>query len=230
MIKKELNPEHGTRLKKCLDDAGMTQKELAEKARCTPQFISNVIKGKRNMSFQTAEIFAKILQVKTEYLLGTSVIKTDNQLTENIIISRAIRNYGLLDILSSFNIGICETIVKIKTPNGNIITDHIHAPEHFIQPHFIIGEDVEEIYARIFTLMDPHESFDEIDIPKGSIISDFKLKINVADHEHEVENYKIVPYDIVWEMILDILDFIDYKCARLKETMNAEHFRRFRNY
>ena len=71
MIKRELNKEHGERLKECLDDAGMTQKELAEKANCTPQFISNVIKGKRNMSFQTAEIFAEILQVRSGYLLGT---------------------------------------------------------------------------------------------------------------------------------------------------------------
>lgn len=230
MIKKELNPEHGKRLKECIDESGMTQKELAEKANCTPQFISNVIKGKRNMSFQTAEIFANILKVKTGYLLGTDAIKTDDQLTKNLILSRVFRNNALLEIFSSFHICICEAIVDIKTPDGKIITDHINPPEHFIQPHFIIGEDVEEIYNRIFSLMFPHEDFEEIDIPDGSIISDFKLKINVADREHEMENYKIVPYDIVFDMIIDILDFIDYKCDRLKETMDAEQFRRFRNY
>lgn len=230
MIKRELNKEHGARLKECLDSAGMTQKELAEKANCTPQFISNVIKGKRNMSFQTAEIFANILKVRSGYLLGTDVIKTDDQLSENLIVSRVYRNNALLEIFSSFNIHICEAVVDIRTPDGKIITDHINPPEHFIQPHFIIGEDVNEIYNRIFSLMFPHEDFEEIDIPKGSIISNFQLKINIADHEHEMEDYKIVPYDIVFDMIIEVLDFIDYKCDRFKETMNAEHFRRFRNY
>lgn len=230
MIKRELNPENGLRLKECIGDIGMTQKELAERANCTPQFISNVIKGKRNMSFQTAEIFAKILRVNTDYLLGTSLIKNNKQLAENIIASRVARNYGLLDILSSFNISICETIVQIETPDGNIITDRINPPEHFLPMERLIEEDVEEIYNRIFTLMLPHENFDEIDIPEGSIISDIKLKINIADHEHEMENYKIVPYDVVFDLIVDILDFVDYKCDRLKETMNAEHFRRKVNY
>ena len=55
-------------------------------------------------------------------------------------------------------------------------------------------------------------------------------KINIADFKHEPENYKIVPYDIVFDMIVDILDFIGYKFSRLKEDMNAEHFRRIRNY
>ena len=232
MIKRELNPEHGIRLKECLDSAGMTQKELAEKANCTPQFISNVIKGKRNMSFQTAEIFANILKVKPGYLLGTEIMKTDEELFRNRTFSQAIRNSVLLDVFRSFNIRICEAIVDIKTPDGKHITDHINPPEHFIQPHFIIGTDVEEIYNRIFSgsLLYPHENFEEIEIPKGSIISNFQLKINIADFEHELENYKIVPYDIVFDMIVDVLDFVDYKCDRLKETMNAENFRRIRHY
>ncbi len=45
-----------------------------------------------------------------------------------------------------------------------------------------------------------------------------------------MENYKIIPYNIVFDSIVDILDFIDYKCDRRKETMNAEHFRRIRHY
>ena len=230
MIKRELNPEHGIRLKECLDNASMKQKELAEKANCTPQFISNVIKGKRNMSFQTAEIFANILKVKPGYLLGTEIMKTDEELFKNRTLSQAIRNSVLLDVFRSFNIYICESIVDIKTPDGKHITDHINPPEHFIQPHFIIGADVDEIYNRIFSLMYPHEDFEEIEIPKGSIISNFRLKINIADHEHEIENYKIVPYDIVFDMMVDVLDFVDYKCDRLKETMNAENFRRIRHY
>lgn len=226
MIKKELNLEHGKRLKECIDDAGITQKELAEKAGCTQQFISNVITGKRNMSFQTAEVFAEILNVKAGYLLGTDVIKTDDQLIENLIVSHVVRNNGLLDILSSFNICICEAIVEIKTPDGNIITDHINPPEHFFPPERLIEEDVEEVYNYIFSLMSPHEDFEEIAIPKGSIISSINLKINIADREHEMESYKIVPYGIVFDMIFDILDFIDYKCDRLKETMESDSFRR----
>ncbi len=230
---KELNKEHGKRLRECLIDAGMTQKELAEKANYTPQFISNVIKGKRNMSLQSAEIFAEILHVQAGYLLGTDVIKTSDSLAANRVSARVARNCALQNVLSSFNVHIYEAIVDIKTPEGKHITDHINPPEHFISPHFIIGEKVEQIYNSIFSWLDPHEDYEDyekMDIPKDSIILNFQLKINTADHEHEHENYKIVPYDIVFDMIVDILDFIDYKCDRLKETMNAEHFRRHRNY
>ena len=69
MVNRELNNEQGRRLRECLRDKTMSQKELSEKSGYTPQHINNVIGGTRNMSSQSAEVFANILEVRKEYLL-----------------------------------------------------------------------------------------------------------------------------------------------------------------
>lgn len=82
MIKKELNPEHGKRLKECLIDANMSQKDLAIKSKYTQQYISNIIVGKKNMSVESAKIFSKILKVREEYLLCEDNFKTQKQMRD----------------------------------------------------------------------------------------------------------------------------------------------------
>lgn len=69
MIKKELNPECGKRLKQCIEESGMTQKSLGEAANYTQQMISNIIVGKKRLTTDAAKIFSNILHVKSEYLL-----------------------------------------------------------------------------------------------------------------------------------------------------------------
>ena len=224
MIKRELNKEHGKRLKKCLDSVGMTQKELAEKANCTPQFISNVINGKRNMSLQTAEIFAEILQVKSDYLLGNSIIKSDEEALKRTMTSIVIRNNAVLDIIdTTSNIRLRETIFIIKTPDGKTLIDHTDVPANFRPPACMMEDDVTEVYNRMFVDGFAHEySLDkEIDIPDGSIITDIKMQIAIVDLEHGTEEIKIVPYGVVLDLIYEIVDYVKYKCDRFEEKINT---------
>ncbi len=78
-IKKELNPECGKRLRECIIDAGITQKELARRANYTPQYITGIVQGKKRMSLEAATEFSKILEVDVEYILCDTVFKTKSE-------------------------------------------------------------------------------------------------------------------------------------------------------
>lgn len=80
MIKRKLNPECGQRLKQCLNDIGMTQKELALVSQYTPQYISNIIVGKKQLSVEAANIISKILHIRVEYLLCEDEYKTEKEM------------------------------------------------------------------------------------------------------------------------------------------------------
>lgn len=81
MSKNACTNECGKRLKKCLQECGMTQVELSEKSNFVPQYISQIITGKRNMSLQAAEKFSNILHVSRDYLLGKTNYVNDIQET-----------------------------------------------------------------------------------------------------------------------------------------------------
>ncbi|WP_460644493.1 helix-turn-helix domain-containing protein [Lacrimispora brassicae] len=65
----ELNKKIGNRLRECLDNSSITQKQLAEDTGYTPQYISNIIVGKKRLSAEAARCISKILHVRVEYLL-----------------------------------------------------------------------------------------------------------------------------------------------------------------
>ena len=54
MIKAELNPECGKRLKQCLEESFITQADLAETCGFTQQYISNIVTGKKPMTFRNS--------------------------------------------------------------------------------------------------------------------------------------------------------------------------------
>ena len=80
MKSKNISKECGKRLKECIKESGMTSKELAENCNYVPQYISQIINGKRNMSLQAAKSFAKVLSVREEYLLCEDDYKTDSDI------------------------------------------------------------------------------------------------------------------------------------------------------
>ena len=84
MIKKKVKLECGKRLKDCLASSHITQKELADKTGYTPQYISNIICGKKNMSTDAARLFSKFLNIREQYLLCEDDYKTEYELFENI--------------------------------------------------------------------------------------------------------------------------------------------------
>lgn len=58
-------------MSKRMADLGLTQQMLAEKMNCTQQYISKVLKGKKNMSLETI--------CKIENALGIEIIKSLNE-------------------------------------------------------------------------------------------------------------------------------------------------------
>lgn len=77
----EINPECGQRLAELLAENGMKQIELAEKLGHDAQHISNIVRGKRSLTLDTAqrivrEIFPGVL---VEWLLGISDFKTQEE-------------------------------------------------------------------------------------------------------------------------------------------------------
>ena len=52
-----------------MEEVGMTQKQLAEKMNCSPQYISKVLRGRENLSLETL--------TKIENALEISIIKEE---------------------------------------------------------------------------------------------------------------------------------------------------------
>ena len=63
MSTKKLNPKQGERLRNCMKDRFMTQKELGNRSGYTPQYISSIVNGKKRLSAEAALSFSKILDV-----------------------------------------------------------------------------------------------------------------------------------------------------------------------
>lgn len=64
------------RLVEELELIGMKQNELAEKTNITPATISRYITGQRTPGSVNAKLIAQVIGVSTDYLLGTTNIKT----------------------------------------------------------------------------------------------------------------------------------------------------------
>ena len=73
----ELNKKCGQRLKECIKDKGMTQKELSIESHFTMQYISNIVTGKKPMTITADKIFSECLDVSEKYLLCKSDYKTN---------------------------------------------------------------------------------------------------------------------------------------------------------
>lgn len=99
MIKRKLNPEQGKRLNECLKKRRLTQKELAEKSGYTPQYISNIIVGKKNMSEDSAKVFSKILNVRKEYLLCDDNFMTTTEFINSEYAFWDARDTSIMNIL-----------------------------------------------------------------------------------------------------------------------------------
>lgn len=73
----KLNQLQGLRLKECRTEKQLTQQELSDLSHFSKQHISYIECGKRGMSYEAAAIFAQLLDVKKEYLLGEIDLKSD---------------------------------------------------------------------------------------------------------------------------------------------------------
>lgn len=188
MIKKELNPEQGNRLRECLKDKRMTQKELSEKSGYTPQHINNIIGGTRNMSQESAEIFANILEVSKEYLLCRNNYKTAKEREDFFLHVSGNYDKMIIDLLLALGINIDKMLIEAnKHPKGGVVTDEIKL---------------------LFTDDDVIKSVKNLPI-------DFKMEsmdVNglwiIASINGEK---KIIPRNLIYTLQKDIMDYAEFK-------------------
>ena len=76
MNQEELNIICGERLRKCIEEKNMKQKDVAAAAHFTEQHISNIVKGKCKLTTDTARALADVLGVRMEYMLCQDDYKT----------------------------------------------------------------------------------------------------------------------------------------------------------
>ena len=76
----KINPIQGKRLKECIKDSKLTQKELSKITPYTVQHINNIANSRRSMTREAAHIFAEKLHVDEDYLLGASEYKTSEEM------------------------------------------------------------------------------------------------------------------------------------------------------
>lgn len=82
----EIDPECGRRLKELLIENKMTQIELSKRLNCEAQHISNIVRGKRNLTLDMAQrIVGEVFPgcVLIEWLLHLSDFKTQADKDEN---------------------------------------------------------------------------------------------------------------------------------------------------
>ena len=78
-----INIERGKRVKECYEELGMKQIDFARKVGYSPQHINYIIKGKRPLTPQLAELFSEVLTVRPEYLLCKDNLKYKDTEREN---------------------------------------------------------------------------------------------------------------------------------------------------
>lgn len=194
MIKKELNPEQGKRLKECLEDEKMTQKELAEKSGYTKQYISNIVVGRKNMSLESAEKMAGILGVRKEYLLCKDSFKTSKCELEFVF-----ETLGNMDemFLSLFK-GLCGINVVgqiIKTEEGDEFCSE-QPPKALASEKYLIG-----IKTKIAETVCTPKSIELL------------VEINGVR--------KIIPMDMMYYLKKDIIEYIQFKGERFKKDVSS---------
>lgn len=126
MMQKELNKKRGERLRRCIEEKNVTQKSLAADANFTEQHISKLVKGKSNLTTDTARTLSRILGVRMEYLLYEDDFKTEIEKISSQLKSLSDISQNICNVLSSKGyrlvydeyINSCETfkIVSISYP------------------------------------------------------------------------------------------------------------------
>lgn len=187
MIKRELNPEQGKRLRECLKDKRMSQKELSEKSGYTPQHINNIIGGSRNMSQESAEVFANILDARKEYLLCMDDFKSYDSISQFLCdkINREVA--AGKSLMAECGIELMESVIVDENLNIMYISEN---PSLFLEENEVIEN------ATV--------NNNQPKIENGHVFIRLKMK----------EQIQMLPYAIVRNLFDDITDYAEFKCER----------------
>lgn len=83
----KLNLECGRRLKNALKKMDVLQKDFADMVHFTQQYISDICRGVKPMTYENAYNFGKILGVRQEYLLALDDYMTESEMKEKQVSS-----------------------------------------------------------------------------------------------------------------------------------------------
>lgn len=211
-MKKEINPEQGKRLRECLNEQRFSQKELAEKSGYTPQYISNIVVGKKNMSYESASAFAKILHVKTEFLLCEIDCKTDAEMLKECLNWEIETQHVICNLLNQmgYDIEIQAEYQNMKT-NETVLVSNDDFPPNLnpIEECRFRGDAVlYECNGKMVS--QTQEDFEKVNQPSHKLIAETHI---LRDPD---ENLEIALSHKEWSDFLnDIYDYITFKLGRL---------------
>ncbi len=86
-MSKYLNKEIGKRVQIARKNVDLTQENLAEKIKISPQFLSDIETGRSGMSFDTLLSLCDILKVTPNYILGKNNKKNISPEIEELLIN-----------------------------------------------------------------------------------------------------------------------------------------------
>ncbi len=85
-MSKYLNKQIGKRVQTARKKSNLTQEKLAEKAKLSPQFLSDIETGRSGMSFETLLSLCDILNVTPNYILGKNNKKNISPEIEELLV------------------------------------------------------------------------------------------------------------------------------------------------
>jgi len=113
----------GERIDELIQDAGTTREHLAEQIGVTPDYLSMIVRGKRNLTLEKAQAITNLFPgVRVQWLLCLDDFKYENDLTHSIIqfhqsqedlTDELIRSHGYSVIRSED-----KATVTITSPSG----------------------------------------------------------------------------------------------------------------
>ena len=209
----KINPIQGKRLKECIKNSKLTQKELSKITPYTVQHINNIANSRRSMTREAAHIFAEKLHVDEDYLLGTSEYKTSEEM-HSFIKSKGMQDMSaVLNYLESIGLKL-KPINSLECPLTSLYKN-IDSLSPYIDPSSLeqlkqkydFTLDTKDFYKKYYfeycsvklSSMLPDAPFLKInDLTKGSLtlpLSDYALG-NIYSGSNNIikENYDISIY------------------------------------
>lgn len=158
----KLNKKITTRLKQCMEENGINQSELAEKANYTPQYISFIITGKKPLTESAANRFAEIFHVLPNYLLCKVDYKTEIERRENNIKESEEDSRAIKRLLEMHGIYLSKVLLysgdnAYSIDPISICTPRIKSKKFFLGTQNINNQNVTITEIKIFFFTEANE-------------------------------------------------------------------------
>lgn len=136
------------RLKALFDETGWTQKKLASGCGYTPQYVGDLLKGKKPIQKDCALPLSKCLKVRVEYLLGEDDFKTEREKLLHSLTNRGEQSVKFEELLLSLGYKIKRRETEDPLNDVMIITDNLTFE------HEIAEDKFEQVQKEIFDFIE----------------------------------------------------------------------------